>query len=151
MRGSCHVPAALYQVRNWYQLNRRLGGPQSQTGRFGENNSWTYRDSNPESRTEHAMSLDQIHHPQLTTYFVTTSTEEYPSVLRSHDHQFTAFHGTPKYLVVSQKAATRQYPETDQSSQQPSTIIFNIHLNISPLTQLLLAAPRSSFPWDFHT
>jgi hypothetical protein len=78
--------------------------------------------------------------------------EEYPSVLRSNDHQFPAFQSTPKYLVVPQKVATGEYPEPDQSSPQPCTIIFNIHFNtIFPLTQLRLAAPRISFPRDFHT
>jgi hypothetical protein len=35
--GQLHAPAALPQEKNpWYPLNRRMGGPQSRSGRGGE-------------------------------------------------------------------------------------------------------------------
>jgi hypothetical protein len=41
------IPRPLYPrgISPWYPLDRRLGGPQSRSGRSGEN-SWPYRDSN---------------------------------------------------------------------------------------------------------
>jgi hypothetical protein len=44
--GQIHAPAALPRGKEpRYPLDRRLGGPQSQCGRRGEN-SWPYLDSN---------------------------------------------------------------------------------------------------------
>jgi hypothetical protein len=46
--GQLHAPAALPPGKELrYPLDRRLGGPQSRSGRRGEH-SWPYRDLNPE-------------------------------------------------------------------------------------------------------
>jgi hypothetical protein len=47
--GHLHAPAALPRGESpRYPLDRRLGGPQSRSGRHGEN-YWPYRDSNSDS------------------------------------------------------------------------------------------------------
>jgi hypothetical protein len=50
--GQLHAPAALPQGKSsWYPLDRRLGGPQSQPGRGGEEKNSHLspsRDSNPQ-------------------------------------------------------------------------------------------------------
>jgi hypothetical protein len=39
--GQLHAPAALPPGKSpWYPLDRRLGGPQSQSGRGGEEKNW---------------------------------------------------------------------------------------------------------------
>jgi hypothetical protein len=47
--GQLHFPAALPQGKTpWYPLDRRLGGPQSRSGRGGEEeSSQARRESNP--------------------------------------------------------------------------------------------------------
>jgi hypothetical protein len=47
--GQPHTPVALPQERSpWYPLDRRLGGPQSRSGRGGEErNSQPCQESNP--------------------------------------------------------------------------------------------------------
>jgi hypothetical protein len=49
LSGQLHVPAVLPQGKSpWYPLDRRLGGPQSRSGRGGEEkNSQPRRESNP--------------------------------------------------------------------------------------------------------
>jgi hypothetical protein len=49
--GQLHTPAALPQGKSpWYPLDRRLGGPQSRSGRgVKEKNSQSRRESNPKT------------------------------------------------------------------------------------------------------
>jgi hypothetical protein len=57
--GQLHTPVALPPGKeHWYQLDRRLGGPQSRSGRGGEEkNSQPRRESNP--RTPIVQSIAQ--------------------------------------------------------------------------------------------
>jgi hypothetical protein len=53
------TPRPLYPrgKRPGYPLDRRLGGPQSRSGRFGEEkNSWPCRDSNPDPSVVHPVA-----------------------------------------------------------------------------------------------
>jgi hypothetical protein len=68
--GQLYAPAALPQEKNpWYPLGRRLGGPQSRSGRGGEEKiSQPRRESN--SRTPIIQSVAQRYSDWATTALI---------------------------------------------------------------------------------
>jgi hypothetical protein len=67
MSGQLHAPAAIPPGKSpWYPFYRRLGGPQSWSGRYGEGNIfWPYRDLNspPPGRPARSQSLYRLSYP----------------------------------------------------------------------------------------
>jgi hypothetical protein len=70
--GQLHAPAALLQVKSpWYPLDRRLGGPQSRSGRgVEEKDSKSPPGFEPPSsdRRDRSQSLYQLSYPDSYIY-----------------------------------------------------------------------------------
>jgi hypothetical protein len=100
--GQFHAPAALPQGKStWYPLDRRLGGPQSRSGRDEEKNSQPPpRESNPS--TPIVQPVDRSY-----TYWAIMA---------------LAFNGKGTFITLFIRARHCPYPQSDKSSLQLSTV-----------------------------
>jgi hypothetical protein len=81
MSGQLHAPAALHQGKSpWYPLDRRLGGPQSRSGRGGEE-----KNSQPLPGLEPPIiqPLDQCYTTELSRLISSVNENAYEDVSKS--------------------------------------------------------------------
>ena len=136
LSGQFHASAALPPGKTpppRYLLCRRLGGPQSRSGRYGQDKNLS---------TLPGLELQFLHHPapNLVTILTELSRIRWSRI-------FPVFYGTQSLVCLSERIPLWSFALTTFIHTTPSSSFFEIHFNII-LSQHQI--PRShNFPLNF--